>query len=164
MAIGQTAAELKSPSSRIAKTEITAKKQATFDNATSIAEFEGSVVVKDPQFTLFCDRLKVTLNKDRKGLELVEAFANQANGVVIIQDNVDDSGKKVRSVGRATNATFDPATGDVTLKGSPSVQNGPNLQVGEKDTIMILNRAGRMTAKGASRTVLTDMGEAKQTP
>lgn len=147
-----------------AKTEITAKKEATFDNASSIAEFEGSVVVKDPQFTLFCDRLKVTLNKDRKGLELVEAFANQANGVVIIQDNVDDSGKKVRSVGRATYATFTPANGDVVLKGSPSVQNGPNLQIGEKDTIMILNRNGKMKTIGPSRTTLTDTGEAKQMP
>ena len=50
-----------------AKTEITSKKQATFDNATSVAEFDGSVVVKDAQFTLFCDQLRVTLSKDRKG-------------------------------------------------------------------------------------------------
>lgn len=145
-----------------AKTEITAKKEATFDNVSSIAEFEGSVVVKDPQFTLFCDRLKVTLNKDRKGLELVEAFGNTPNSVIIIQDNVDDGGKKVRSVGRATYATFNPATGDVTLKGSPSVQNGPNLQIGEKDTIMILNRGGQMTTTGASKTTIVDTGDARQ--
>lgn len=147
-----------------AKTEITAKKEATFDNASSIAEFEGSVVVKDPQFTLFCDRLKVTLNKDRKGLELVEAFGNTDNSVVIIQDNVDDSGKKVRSVGRATYATFNPATGDVTLKGSPSVQNGPNLQVGDKDTIIILNRNGKMRTIGSSVTRIIDTSAASQQP
>ena len=74
-----------------AKTEITSKKQATFDNASSVAEFDGSVVVKDPQFTLFCDHLKVTLGKDRKGLQLVEAFGN----VIIVQENTDEAGKKV---------------------------------------------------------------------
>ena len=40
-----------------AKTEITSQEQATFDNATSIATFEGKVIVKDPQFNLFCDKL-----------------------------------------------------------------------------------------------------------
>ncbi len=76
-----------------AKTEITSKKQATFDNATSIAEFEGSVVVKDPQFTLFCDQLRVTLGKDRKGLQLVEAFGN----VIIVQENTDDGWQEGQS-------------------------------------------------------------------
>jgi lipopolysaccharide transport protein LptA len=136
-----------------AKTEITSKKQATFDNASSVAEFEGSVVVKDPQFTLFCDQLRVTLSKDRKGLQLVEAFGN----VIIVQDNTDEAGKTVKSTGRSGKAVYEPASGDVTLTVWPSVQHDINMQVAtEQGTIMILNREGKMTTKGGSRTVIVD--------
>ena len=136
-----------------AKTEITSKKQATFDNATSVAEFEGSVVVKDPQFTLFCDQLRVTLGKDRKGLQLVEAFGN----VIIVQENTDEAGKKVKATGRSGKAVYDPTSGDVTLSVWPSVQHDINMQVAtEEGTVMTLNRGGRMTTKGGSRTVIVD--------
>jgi lipopolysaccharide transport protein LptA len=139
-----------------AKTEITSKKQATFDNATSVAEFEGSVVVKDPQFTLFCDQLRVTMSKGRKGLQLVEAFGN----VIIVQDNTDESGKKVKSTGRSGKAVYEPVSGDVTLTIWPSVQHDINMQVAtEQGTIMILNRGGKMTTKGGSRTVIVDNQE-----
>jgi len=143
-----------------AKTEITAKKEATFDNATSVAEFTGNVVVKDPQFTLFCDRLKVTMAKDRKGLQLVEAFGDAKDGVIIVQDNKDDSGKTVQSIGRAKMAVYDPNTGDVTLSYWPSVQHDINLQISlEEGTIMKLNRSGRLTTTGPSRTVIVDKGD-----
>jgi lipopolysaccharide transport protein LptA len=136
-----------------AKTEITSKKQATFDNATSVAEFEGSVVVKDPQFTLFCDKLRVTLGKDRKGLQLVEAFGN----VIIVQDNTDDSGKKVKATGRSGKAVYEPVSGTITLTVWPSVQHDINMQVAtEEGTVMTLNRNGKMTTKGGSRTVIVD--------
>ena len=136
-----------------AKTEITSKKQATFDNATSVAEFEGSVVVKDPQFTLFCDQLRVTLGKDRKGLQLVEAFGN----VIIVQDNTDDAGKKVKATGRSGKAVYEPVSGDITLTVWPSVQHDINMQVAtEEGTVMTLNRNGKMTTKGGSRTVIVD--------
>jgi lipopolysaccharide transport protein LptA len=136
-----------------AKTEITSKKQATFDNATSVAEFEGSVVVKDPQFTLFCDSLRVTMSKDRKGLQLVEAFGN----VIIVQENTDDAGKKTKATGRSGKAVYEPVSGDVTLTTWPSVQHDINMQVAtEESTVMILNRAGKMTTKGGSRTVIVD--------
>ena len=136
-----------------AKTEITSKKQATFDNATSVAEFEGSVVVKDPQFTLFCDSLRVTMSKDRKGLQLVEAFGN----VIIVQENTDDAGKKTKATGRSGKAVYEPVSGDVTLTTWPSVQHDINMQVAtEESTVMILNRGGKMTTKGGSRTVIVD--------
>jgi lipopolysaccharide transport protein LptA len=145
-----------------AKTEITAKKQATFDNTTSIAEFEGNVVVKDVQFTLFCDRLKVTLSKDRKGLQLVEAFGDGRDKVIIVQENTDSSGKASKAIGRATRATYDPETGIITLFGWPSVQHDINLQQAtEEGTVMYLNRAGRMETKGGSKTVIIDTGDQK---
>ncbi|HVQ20155.1 MAG TPA: LptA/OstA family protein [Terrimicrobiaceae bacterium] len=139
-----------------AKTEITSKKQATFDNVSSVAEFEGSVVVKDPQFTMFCDQLRVTMNKERKGLQLVEAFGN----VIIVQDNTDESGKKIKSTGRSGKAVYEPVSGDVTLTVWPSVQHDINMQVAtEQGTVMILNRGGKMTTKGGSRTVIVDNGQ-----
>lgn len=140
-----------------AKTEITAKKQATFDNAANLAEFEGSVVVQDPQFTLYCDKLRVTLNKNRKGLQLAEAMGN----VIIVQNNKDEaSGKVIKSVGRAGKAVYDPTTGDITLTISPSVQHDQNMQIAtEESTIMILNRNGRSHTTGGSKTVLIETAE-----
>ena len=73
----------------------------------SVAEFEGSVVVKDPQFTMFCDQLRVTMSKDRKGLQLVEASGN----VIIVQDNTDETGKKVKATGRSGKAVYEPVSG-----------------------------------------------------
>ena len=139
-----------------AKTEITAKKQATFDNAANLATFDGNVVVKDPQFTLFCDRLVVTLNKTRKGMKLVEALGN----VIIVQENTDSGGKTVKSIGRAGKALYDPATGDVTLTIWPSMQHGINLQKStEAGTVMKLNRNGQSDTLGGSQTVIVDTGE-----
>lgn len=139
-----------------AKTEITANKEATFDNAASVAEFVGNVKVRDPQFTLTCDRLKVTLSKSRKGMEVAEAFGN----VVIIQENTEKNGQTTKAIGKAGLATYVPASGEVTLKVWPSVQQGPNNQVAtEEGTIMILNRNGKSQTVGSSKTVITETTE-----
>lgn len=139
-----------------AKTEITANKEATFDNAASVAEFTGSVVVRDPQFTLTCDRLKVTLSKSRKGMEQVEAVGN----VVIVQENTDKGGKTTKAIGKAGTATYVPETGEITLKSWPSVQQNMNTQVGtEEGTIMFLNRSGKSRTVGPSKTMITESTE-----
>ena len=140
-----------------AKTEITANKEATFDNAANVAEFIGNVIVRDPQFTLNCDRLKVTLSKSHKGMEMVEAFGN----VVVIQENTEKNGQTTKAIGRCGFATYIPESGEATLKEWPSIQQGMNNQVGtEKGTIMILNRSGRSHTDGPSKTLITDTGEA----
>ncbi|HEY8900503.1 MAG TPA: LptA/OstA family protein [Chthoniobacterales bacterium] len=136
-----------------AKTEITSKDGATFDNATSIATFEGKVVVKDPQFNLFCDKLTVYLRKDRKGID----HAIAEGKVVIVQDNTNDKGEAVKSIGRADKAVFEPATGDVTLSVWPQLQQGINNQVATSaETVMILNRAGRLKTIGGSKATFVD--------
>lgn len=136
-----------------AKTEITANKEATFDNAASVAEFIGRVVVRDVQFTLTCDRLKVTLSKDRKGMEVAEASGN----VVIVQENTDKDGQATKAIGRSGFATYTPASGEVILKSWPSVQQGMNNQVAtEESTVMVLNRNGKSKTVGGSKTVITD--------
>lgn len=136
-----------------AKTEITARSSATFDNATNTAEFEGNVVVVDPQFTLFCDKLKVVMNKDRKGLALVEAYGK----VIIKQDNKDKDGNSQVSIGRGEKLVYEPDSGNVTITIWPSLQRGRSSQVAtEQGTIMILNRDGNLTTKGGSKMVIDD--------
>jgi Uncharacterized protein conserved in bacteria len=147
---------LKKDRPKNAKTEITAKKEATFDNNSSVAVFEGSVVVKDPQFNLFCDKLTVNLNKDRKGIETAVAEGN----VTIVQENKNDKGETVKSVGRAGHATFTPSTGDIELRENPSIQQGINNHIStEPGTIMILNQEGRLKTQGGSRTIIIDATE-----
>lgn len=140
-----------------AKTEITSQTEATFDNATSIATFDGKVIVKDPQFNLFCDKLTVYLRKDRKGIDHAEADGH----VVIVQDNTNDKGEPVKSIGRAGHAIFEPATGDVTLTIWPQLQQGINNQIAtDEKTVMVLNRAGRLKTTGPSRVTLVDADKA----
>lgn len=140
-----------------AKTEIMSEQEATFDNETSVATFVGKVVVKDPQFNLFCDKLTVYLNKERKGIERAEAEGN----VVIVQENENEKKEVVKSVGRGGKAIFTPDTGDVELRESPSIQQGINNHIStDPGTIMILNREGRLKTNGPSRTVIIDASTA----
>lgn len=139
-----------------AETIITAREEAKFDNKTSLAEFVGSVVVRDPQFTLTCDRLKAFLKPGGRGLQRVEATGN----VVIRQENTDNRGSQVVSTARAGKAIFTPDTGDIDLQEWPQVQQGINAHVStESTTRMILNRAGRINTIGSSKTVIVDAGE-----
>jgi len=141
-----------------AQTEITARNQATFNNETNIAEFEGSVIVRDPQFTLTCDKLRVLLRPDRKGMDKVEAIGN----VIIKQENVTERGEKTTSTGQAGKAVYTPATGDVELTEWPQIERGINLHIAtERGTKMILNRDGRMTTIGGSKTVIKDTSQAQ---
>jgi len=139
-----------------AQTEITAQKEATFNNAENMATFAGSVVVKDPQFTLYCDRLIVYMNENRKGLRIVEALGN----VTIVQETKDEKGNPSKSIGRSGKALFNPATGDITLTESPQIQQGINNHIAVNPaTVMILNRVGRLSTQGSSRTVIVDASE-----
>jgi lipopolysaccharide export system protein LptA len=142
-----------------AKTEITCKEEATFDNATGIATFVTSVFVKDVQFNLYCDKLTVFLNKERKGIDHAEAEGH----VVIVQENTNEKGEPSKSIGRSGRAVFYPATGEATLTVWPQLQQGINNHIStEEKTIMILNRDGRLRTEGGSRTVIVDADKAAQ--
>lgn len=134
-----------------AKTEISAADEATFDNEKNIAEFSGRVVVKDPQFTLTCDKLTVHLNKDRKGIESAVATGN----AVVVQENGKPNNPK--AVGRAGEITYKPETGEVVMRKWPSIQQGINNQVAtEESTIMILKNSGQSRTMGGSKTVISE--------
>jgi lipopolysaccharide transport protein LptA len=132
------------------KTEISAQKEATFNDKDSRATFVGEVRVKDAAFMLSADRLTVFLNKNRSGIDRAVADGN----VVIVQQT---DGKEEGAIGRARRAEYVPSTGVVTLIGWPEVQQGINRHIAASEsTRMILNRDGRATTEGASRTVITD--------
>ena len=141
-----------------AQTEITANGEASYDNTKNTAEFSGGVVVRDTQFTLTCDNLLVYLGKDQKGLETVEATGN----VVIIQEKSDPKSTAAKSIGRAGEVTYKPATGEVVMRKWPSIQQGINQRVAtEESTVMILKNSGQSRTIGGSKTLITDSPDQK---
>ncbi len=138
-------------------TEITAQKEATFDEKENRAVFLGDVKVKDPAFLLSSDRLTVYLSKDRSGIERAVADGN----VVIVQQTKNPSEKG--AVGRSQQAEYIPGKGLMTLSIWPEIQQGINRHVSSTaGTRMILHRDGRATTEGPSRTVITDTEEARK--
>jgi len=136
-----------------AKTEITATKESSFDSEKNVAEFSGRVVVRDPQFTLTCDNLKVSLSTDRKGIAVAEARGN----VIIVQEKSDPKSSTQQAIGRAGEVTYKPESGEVVLRDWPSIQQGINNQVAtEQSTIMILRSSGQSRTIGGSKTLITD--------
>ena len=136
-----------------AKTEITATKESSFDSEKNVAEFTGRVVVRDVQFTLTCDRLKVSLSPDRKGIAVAEAQGN----VIIVQEKSDPKSTAQQAIGRAGEVTYKPDSGEVVLRDWPSIQQGINNQVAtEQSTIMILRSSGQSRTIGGSKTLIAD--------
>lgn len=170
----------KAPTPKKAKgeTEITAL-EATFDQKNRQAVFIGDVLVKDPEFNVNCDRLTAFLKKQKdapaetdpkapagQGGGLDHAVAEAASGkqVIITQDKAEADGSITRNIGHARKATYDAKSGDIVLTGNPSVQQGINLCVATADeTVMTLNRNGRMRVEGPHKTVIKDTASASET-
>jgi lipopolysaccharide transport protein LptA len=101
--------------------------EAFFDSTKNMGIFSGRVKVTDPRFNLQSDKLTVFITKgENQGLEKAIAEGN----VGLVRERPDPSGgPPTRAVGRADNATYTAATGDVELRGTPRVQEGPNMHV-----------------------------------
>jgi lipopolysaccharide export system protein LptA len=167
------------------QTEITSE-EAAFDQKTHQAIFTIKVFVRNPDFTLSCDKLTAFLKtaEAKKGapargaLPTVEATGVQVTGaspakapgpgggldkaiaegnVEIVQDKVSDDGTISHNVGHAKTADYDSNTGNLTLRGMPEVQSGINSIVAtSEETIIILNRDGRMKTIGPSKNILRE--------
>jgi lipopolysaccharide transport protein LptA len=125
--------------------------EAFFDSTKNMGIFSGRVKVTDPRFNLQSDKLTVFITKgENQGLEKAIAEGN----VGLVRDRPDPSGgPPTRAVGRADKATYTAATGDVELRGTPRVQEGPNMHVATSpDTVMIINQNSQLTTHGPSRT------------
>jgi lipopolysaccharide export system protein LptA len=77
--------------------------------------------------------------------------------VLIVQDKIESDGSITKNVGRARKAHYNAVTGDIILIGSPSVQQGISVCIAqEDDTVMTLNRNGRMRVEGKHKTVIKE--------
>ena len=125
--------------------------EAFFDSTKNIGIFSGRVKVTDPRFNLQSDKLTVFITKgENQGLEKAIAEGN----VGLVRERPDPNGVlPTRAVGRADKATYTATTGDVELRGTPRVQEGPNMHVATSpDTVMIINQNSQLTTHGPSRT------------
>ncbi len=125
--------------------------EAFFDSTKNMGTFSGRVKVTDPRFNLQSDKLTVFITKgENQGLEKAIAEGN----VGLVRERPDpNGGPPTRAVGRAEKATYTAANGDVELRGTPRVQEGPNMHVATSpDTVMIINQNSQLTTHGPSRT------------
>ena len=146
--LGQSALGLNTNESTT--TEIYAD-EAFFDSTKNMGTFSGRVKVTDPRFNLQSDKLTVFITKgENQGLEKAIAEGH----VGLVRERPDpNGGPPTRAVGRADKATYTAATGDVELRGTPRVQEGPNMHVATSpDTVMIINQNSQLTTHGPSRT------------
>ena len=138
--------------------------EAFFDSTKNMGTFTGRVKVTDPRFNLQSDKLTVFITKgENQGLEKAIAEGN----VGLVRERPDpNGGPPTRAVGRADKATYTAATGDVELRGTPRVQEGPNMHVATSpDTVMIINQNSQLRTHGPSRTEIRQEAnddEAKQ--
>jgi lipopolysaccharide transport protein LptA len=136
--------------------------EAFFDSTKNMGIFSGRVKVTDPRFNLQSDKLTVFITKgENQGLERAVAEGN----VGLVRDRPDpNGGPPTRAVGRADKATYTAATGDVELRGTPRVQEGPNMHVATSpDTVMIINQNSQLTTHGPSRTEIRQQPKEDQT-
>ena len=125
--------------------------EAFFDSTKNMGIFSGRVKVVDPRFNLQSDKLTVFITKgENQSLERAIADGN----VGLVRERPDpNGGPPTRAVGRADKATYTASTGDVELRGTPRVQEGPNMHVATSpDTVMIINQNSQLTTHGPSRT------------
>jgi lipopolysaccharide export system protein LptA len=167
-----------------------------YDEKTRIAIFTGDnygVFVKDPSFTVNCDKLTAYLRKAASPVlgakakpsatptpaVAGKAAATKTNGlqraiaegpadrpVVIVQDKPAANGEQPQhNVGIAAKADYNTDTGDVILTGWPRVSQGINTQIATSEkTIMIMNKDGHtMRTIGPSRTVIQEQDQPKKT-
>jgi lipopolysaccharide export system protein LptA len=91
--------------------------------------------------------------------------------VIIVQERAaTDGGAPKRSVGRGDWAYFDNKSGDMVLKGTPSVEQNENTHSATSpDTVMTLRKDNSLTTVGPSRTIImqrkgTDMPGSSPVP
>ncbi len=157
---------------------------STFDNRIHQAIFIKNVVVVDPEFNVNCDKLTAYFKSEKTGqaakpavpaepveaagkstgpkpggggLEKAIAESTGTNRVRIVQDKVDANGVVTHNIGDGKTAVYDASTGDITLTGMPTVQQGFNMCVAlAESTVIILNRDGHMRVDGDHKTIIKD--------
>jgi lipopolysaccharide transport protein LptA len=136
--------------------------EAFFDSTKNIGIFSGRVKVIDPRFNLQSDKLTVFITKGQNQ-SLEKAIAEGNVGLVRDRPN-PNGGAPTRAVGRADKAIYTAATGDVELRGTPRVQEGPNMHMATSpDTVMIINQNSQLSTHGPSRTEIRQQPNEEKT-
>lgn len=163
-----------------------------YDEKTRIAVFTGEnygVFVKDPSFTVNCDKLTAYMRKasapglkgkpsatpapqpgsaadaaaaKTSGLQRAIAEGTADRPVVIVQDKPAANGEEPEhNVGIADKADYNADTGDIKLTGWPRVTQGINSQIATSEkTVMIMNKDGHtMKTIGPSRSTIEEKAQ-----
>ena len=102
------------------------------DNEKKTATFEGKVVARQGDLTLYGDRLVISYSGDGKELSRVEAFGN----VRILQ-----GARQATS----SHAVYDPKLARILLDGSPRVTQGGDLISGKLITYYVNEQRSEVT-------------------
>jgi lipopolysaccharide export system protein LptA len=109
------------------------------DGAGKVATFSGSVVARQGDVTIFCDRLVVHYGAKERDISKVEALGN----VRIVQGNRQ---------GLAGRALFDNQTGTIILEDNPRISQGSDTITGKVITFY-LNEQKSVVTGGTDRRV-----------
>ena len=151
-----------------------------YDEKTRVAVFTGDnygVFLKDPQFTVNCDKLTAYMRKGAgsvpgpkgkpaatptpqpkaspgdasskaNGLQRAIAEGTADHPVVIVQDKPATNGDEAQhNVGIAEKADYNADTGDVILTGWPQVSQGINTQVATSEKTIMIMNKDGHTMK-----------------
>ena len=161
-------------------TEILASQGATFAAKDRIAVFTGDVRVRGPRFTLACDKLTVYLSKGgnsggaptptpatppptgpdaglddlNRGGQIDHAVA-EGHVVIVKKDASTKPGEEEKvSVCRSDTADYEKKTDEMTLRGTPKVEQNGNLHEAlSRSTWMVLHGNHSLDTHGPSRTL-----------
>ncbi|WP_246044881.1 lipopolysaccharide transport periplasmic protein LptA [Geomonas ferrireducens] len=111
----------------------------TTDNEKKTATFEGKVVARQGDMTLYADRLVVSYSGPGNEVSQVEAFGN----VRIVQQERQATG---------AHGVYDPKTARITLDGNPRVVSGEDVVTG-KVIVYYVNEQKSVVTSGPKERV-----------
>jgi lipopolysaccharide export system protein LptA len=112
------------------------------DNEKKTAIFEGRVVARQGDLTLYADRVVVSYTADGKELSRVEGFGS----VRILQGNRQATG---------AHAVYNPAAATIVLDGSPRVLQGDDVITGKIITYFVNEQRSVATGGPHERVEVT---------
>lgn len=108
------------------------------DNENKTAVFEGKVVARQGDLTLYSDRLVITYSGEGRELSKVEAFGN----VRIMQGNRQATG---------AHAVYEPNESRILLDGNPKVVQGDDVITGKLITYYVNEQKSVVTGGPSQR-------------
>ncbi|MBK8040959.1 MAG: hypothetical protein IPK22_28070 [Verrucomicrobiaceae bacterium] len=170
------------------RTEITATKSAYFDANTGIGIYRGNVRARHPNAFIECEELEIHMEKEKTGADGKKKAPKSGDGDILASRTEkkaagspalggEDSGIEI-AYARGTMVTiekfdengelqighcnevaiYEGKTGNITLRGWPSVQRGSKLlEATDPRCVIVIDQAGRLKADGGVfRTTLID--------